>query len=176
MNCGSNLYAYAAGNPVSLQDPTGLSPNSGDGSCRCSAKPHYHSIEQAIPKFVGGTHSFWELNNNGDHHTYSGEPTRNWHSDSRLNPQQDIDPATDPEFSPDSYPSLDCQLVEDMIASFSSWPQNTIPYDPSGFASPNSNSFARYLGEQGYLSPSPPPGALGWYTHIPPPVVDIPPA
>ena len=61
-----------------------------------------------------------------------------------------------------------CNAVDRMINADENWPPTPfgIPiwYNPLG---PNSNSFARYIGQQGGFNPSEPPGAVGWGVRIP---------
>jgi RHS repeat-associated protein len=63
--------------------------------------------------------------------------------------------------------SATCTSVNNMLRAAWNWNRNinnTIPYDPTG---PNSNSYARYIGQAGGYNPAEPPYATGWGTNIP---------
>jgi len=53
-----------------------------------------------------------------------------------------------------------CERVDHMIYQTSKWPQGQIQYDPRN--GPNSNSAARYLGQDKFSFPHPPSNWLGW--------------
>jgi RHS repeat-associated protein len=164
---GINLYEYAGDQPVTSEDSTGLSPDSGSGTCRpCRAFLRYHEITN--PRFlelVHTTHSFWELDNkNGQKNTYSGlpQPPNTWFG-AFLNKSENADLISDPLWWPSSG-SNDCDAIDQMKEAFNQFPQNSILYSPFG---PNSNSFARYLGSKGGFYPLPPFASTGWSTPIP---------
>ncbi len=60
-----------------------------------------------------------------------------------------------------------CGQVSALEAAAEDWPPvpSGIPYNP--LVGPNSNTFARYVGEEGLFNPSRPPGAVGWGHSIP---------
>jgi len=62
-----------------------------------------------------------------------------------------------------------CDQVTALLYAAKSWPPKpgAIPYNP--FGGPNSNSFARYIGEQGLFNPTAPPGSVRWGHSIPTP-------
>jgi RHS repeat-associated protein len=162
---GINLYEYAGDQPVTIEDSTGLRPDSGSGTCRqCRAFLRYHAITSpGFLKIIHATHSFWELDDDGEKDTYSGEPSGNSWFSSFLNASEDVDPQSDPLWWSSSG-SNDCDAIDQMEGAFDQWPQNSIVYAPFG---PNSNSFARYLGSTGGFYPLPPFASIGWSAPIP---------
>jgi hypothetical protein len=56
--------------------------------------------------------------------------------------------------------AAECAYAEGVEFFAYLFPNNTVKYNPTN--GPNSNSLARYLGNQAGLYPTKPPGAFGW--------------
>jgi len=168
MEGGLNLYVYASDSPATLQDPTGLSPESGSGECQpCQAILRYHKVNQKYPF----NHTFWETDagpGTADVRVDSGEPWpryealivahlaflnhyTNYPEDSIFNAPSWTSPKTVEV----------CQQVDLLRATADLWPNYTYFYNL--FSGPNSNSFAHFLrNSAGFNNATPPRDAPGW--------------
>ncbi len=160
----SNLYEYAAGDPVNLIDPTGL-------EAQCFAQLKYRPVDDWRAKLFGRTHAFWYVQgSDGQQYILSAGPNNpnppqylNVYANSNINGNPDnVSAATywDSGLSP-----VNCAGVDKMIATAQGWQQNTTPYSPVG--GPNSDTAAHTLGTAGGFNPPAPPGTMGWNTPLP---------
>jgi len=131
----------------------------------CFAQLKYRDVDDPIAELAGATHAFWWVQTRtGAHYIISGgyqeyeeqgtkvRYLKAWAEPGDSNGKDDSGDAV--AWNSGLSRAL-CDAIDQMIAAAKSYPSHTTPYNaPRG---PNSNSMARYVGEAGGLSPTPPP-------------------
>lgn len=141
---------------------------------KCFAQLKYRPVNIA-----GKTHAFWWVQDrNSDWWVIDGGPALpapvfgylvDWITQGTVSRKYPADNAETSGTWFDSGVSCQvCDQVDWLIDAARDWPPTPfgIWYHP--ITGPNSNSFARYVGEQGGFHPSPPPGSQAWDSPIPP--------
>ena len=171
LGLGTVSAAAAGGNGfANFSAPSSVNAtDSGNGSCKCSAKLLYHPVDYPPVIFRKFNHSFWWVDDGSGHggDTISGEPVPNFYNGTlnaiigqgSSNGYDNVAKSTlwdswgpDPQY---------CDQVHCLMGAADSWPNGMITYLLLG---PNSNTFARHLGDQGnFHSPKgAPPWTPGW--------------
>ena len=156
---GINLYEYAADQPVTFEDSTGLNPDDGNGSCRpCTI---YLRSHPAFWGLVDQRHYFWETLDSGDQpgnrQFDSGEDEDGYlnHTTAKTD-----DNESDPPAYPPIGPSTEvCRRVADVRSAGAAWPNWIFGYWWTG---PNSNTVAGYINNFSGVGFNQPPDSLGW--------------
>jgi RHS repeat-associated protein len=176
INCaGCGAGALFEGAPCPSNEPT-PEPPPPTPECFCQMK--YRPVDDKFGNHVvGGTHSFWWVQDQSDTQYIIAGAREFMGKQGYLNltlsyPSDPFNPS-DTLSSPTWYQSKlntsECYGVNLMLAQIPLFHNFTIQYNlTEALYGPNSNSIARWMGLvglQGIIGP--PPGAYGWYAHVP---------
>jgi RHS repeat-associated protein len=153
---------YVEGSSCPPYEPT-LPPPPPTPECFCRLK--YRLVDDWRARLFHGTHSFWDIKDDiGQEYIVTGGPSNNdgtgflnvsWPTPSKagLNANGKLwyDTGTS---------AGNCLFAEGIEFFAYLYPNDTVTYNAR--TGPNSNSLARYLGNQAGLFPTKPPGAFGW--------------
>jgi RHS repeat-associated protein len=139
----------------------------------CFAQLKYRPVDDWRAKVVGGTHSFWWIQDKqGIRFIISAGPDSRedrkgligvWLIPGDSSPTSEDNKNKTTHFD-SGFSAENCIWVEKMKKAIEELIKKNVKYEVQG---PNSNSSARYIGAAGGFNPSMPPGAFGWSVPIP---------
>lgn len=162
----TNSYVYVSDDPEMLVDPFGLCP-------KCFAQLKYR------PVYVHGkqiaTHAFWWVQDvQGQRFVIDGGPSNgdvppwgnlvDWMTQGDVSRRYaDDNAALAGTWFDSGLSSAVCGQVSALEVTAEDWNSSLSQRNQYwAVPGPNSNSFARYIGEQGLFNPTAPPGSVGW--------------